>query len=119
MARYFVPAVVIIAVLTFVIWSVWGPEPSLAYAFVNSIAVLIIACPCALGLATPTAIMVSTGTGARNGVLIRGGEALETAGNVVLELTIRVRDEDDKIADPEDAWTLPTPAPFTPVSVEL
>jgi Cu+-exporting ATPase len=65
------------AVVTFIAWAVWGPHPSLAYAFVNSVAVLIIACPCALGLATPMSIMVGTGRGAAEGVLIRNGEALE------------------------------------------
>ena len=81
-AGYFVPAVVAAAVLTFAVWSVWGPEPRLALALVNSVAVLIIACPCALGLATPMAIMVGTGEGARAGVLIRNAEALELLGRV-------------------------------------
>ncbi len=78
-ASYFVPAVIGIGILTFVIWYFWGPAPALTYAVLNFVAVLIIACPCALGLATPTSIMVGTGKGAENGVLIRGGEALETA----------------------------------------
>ena len=73
----FVPAVVGIAVLAFIIWSIWGPEPRLAFATVNAIAILIIACPCALGLATPMSIMVSTGRGAQAGVLIKNAEALE------------------------------------------
>jgi Cu+-exporting ATPase len=76
-AAWFVPAVLVAAVVTFIAWAVWGPHPSLAYAFVNSVAVLIIACPCALGLATPMSIMVGTGRGAAEGVLIRNGEALE------------------------------------------
>ncbi len=76
-SSYFVPAVVGIAVLTFVAWAVLGPEPRLAYALVNAVAVLIIACPCALGLATPMSIMVATGRGAMAGVLIRKAEALE------------------------------------------
>jgi len=76
-AGWFVPAVIAIAVLTFVIWSFVGPEPRLAHALVNAVAVLIIACPCALGLATPMAIMVGTGRGAHAGVLIRNAEALE------------------------------------------
>ena len=76
-AGWFVPAVIGIAVLTFVVWAVWGPEPRLAHALVNAVAVLIIACPCALGLATPMAIMVGTGRGAHAGVLIRNAEALE------------------------------------------
>jgi Cu+-exporting ATPase len=76
-AAWFVPAVVGIAVLTFIVWAFLGPEPRLAHALVNAVAVLIIACPCALGLATPMAIMVGTGRGARAGVLIKNAEALE------------------------------------------
>ncbi|XLS27811.1 heavy metal translocating P-type ATPase [Flavobacteriaceae bacterium M23B6Z8] len=75
---YFVPAVVIIAVITFAVWAIWGPEPAYVYALVNAIAVLIIACPCALGLATPMSVMVGVGKGAQNGVLIKNAEALET-----------------------------------------
>ncbi|MGP1353763.1 MAG: copper-transporting P-type ATPase [Parasphingopyxis sp.] len=77
-ASWFVPAVVGIAVLTFIVWALIGPEPAMAYALVNAIAVLIIACPCALGLATPMSIMVGTGKGAQNGILIKNAEALET-----------------------------------------
>ena len=76
-ASYFVPAVVLAACVTFVIWAVWGPEPRFAHAFVNAVAVLIIACPCALGLATPMSIMVGTGRGATAGVLVRQAEALQ------------------------------------------
>ncbi|MFQ5984195.1 MAG: copper-translocating P-type ATPase, partial [Alphaproteobacteria bacterium] len=76
-AGYFVPAVVLIAVGTFVVWALLGPAPALAYAIVNAVAVLIIACPCALGLATPMSIMVGTGRGAMSGVLIKNAEALE------------------------------------------
>ncbi|MDD5373901.1 MAG: heavy metal translocating P-type ATPase [Sulfurimonas sp.] len=76
-AGYFVPAVVVIALITFVLWWIFGPEPSLAYAVVSAISVLIIACPCALGLATPISIMVGTGCGAAIGVLIKNAEALE------------------------------------------
>jgi len=79
---YFVPAVVVIAMITFVVWSVWGPEPALAYAVINAVAVLIIACPCALGLATPMSIMVGTGKGAMLGVLIKNAEALEVMRKV-------------------------------------
>jgi Cu+-exporting ATPase len=75
---YFVPAVIVSAVLSFVAWAVVGPEPAMAYAIVNAVAVLIIACPCALGLATPMSIMVGTGKGAQNGILIKDAEALET-----------------------------------------
>jgi P-type Cu+ transporter len=78
-ASYFVPAVIGIAIITFIVWYIGGPVPALTYAVLNFVAVLIIACPCALGLATPTSIMVGTGNGAENGILIRGGEALETA----------------------------------------
>ncbi len=76
-AGWFVPIVVLIAVTTFAVWSIAGPEPRLAFALVNAVAVLIIACPCALGLATPMSIMVSTGRGATSGVLIKNAEALE------------------------------------------
>ena len=76
-SSYFVPVVVIISLLTFAIWVIWGPEPIYVYALVNAIAVLIIACPCALGLATPMSVMVGVGKGAQNGVLIKNAEALE------------------------------------------
>ena len=76
-SAYFVPAVILVAAITFLVWSVVGPEPRLAHALVNAVAVLIIACPCALGLATPMAIMVGTGRGALAGVLVRNAEALE------------------------------------------
>jgi Cu+-exporting ATPase len=81
-ASYFVPAVVAVAVLTFIAWMLWGPEPHLSNAVVNAVAVLIIACPCALGLATPMAIMVGTGRGAKAGVLIKNAEALEKLSHV-------------------------------------
>ena len=87
---YFVPTVIVIALSTFVVWFSFGPEPALTYALLNFVAVMIIACPCALGLATPTSIMVGTGKGAEHGVLIRGGEALETAhklDTIVLDKT--------------------------------
>ena len=76
-AAWFVPAVVVVAIVAFVAWSCLGPEPRLAHALVSAVAVLIIACPCALGLATPMAIMVGTGRGATAGVLIKNAEALE------------------------------------------
>jgi Cu+-exporting ATPase len=81
-ASYFVPAVIGIAIVTFVVWYFVGPSPTLTFAFLNFVAVLVIACPCALGLATPTAIMVGTGKGAEHGVLIRNGEALERAHQI-------------------------------------
>jgi len=89
-ASYFVPVVISIAIITFVVWYLFGPHPALTYGFLNFVAVLIIACPCALGLATPTSIMVGTGKGAENGILIRGAEALETAcqlNTIVLDKT--------------------------------
>lgn len=76
-ASWFVPAVILVAVLTFVAWALFGPDPRMAHAFVNAVAVLIIACPCALGLATPMSITVGTGRGATAGVLVRNAEALE------------------------------------------
>ena len=79
---WFVPLVLAIAAFTFVVWMLVGPEPRLTYALVATISVLIIACPCAMGLATPTAIMVATGRGAEAGILIRGGEALEQAEKI-------------------------------------
>lgn len=81
-AAYFVPIVVLIAVITFIVWAVFGPEPRMAYALVNAVAVLIIACPCALGLATPMSVMVATGRGATAGILVRNAEALEVLEKV-------------------------------------
>jgi Cu+-exporting ATPase len=81
-AGYFVPVVISIAIATFIIWFNFGPEPALTFSLLNFVAVMIIACPCALGLATPTAVMVGTGKGAEKGVLIKGGESLETAHKV-------------------------------------
>ena len=81
-AGFFVPVVVAIATVTFFVWLHWGPEPRWIYAMLAAVSVLIVACPCALGLATPTAIMVGAGTGAKFGVLVKGGEALENAGRI-------------------------------------
>ncbi len=76
-AGYFVPVVIVVSIITALIWGIWGPEPRLAFAVINAVAVLIIACPCALGLATPMSIMVGTGRGAQMGILIKNAESLE------------------------------------------
>jgi len=81
-SAWFVPAVVVVAVITFIIWSVFGPAPAMAYAIINAVAVLIIACPCALGLATPMSIMVASGKGASMGVLFKDAEAIQTLRQV-------------------------------------
>ncbi len=89
-AAYFVPAVLVAAAIAFAVWALWGPEPRLAHALVNAVAVLMIACPCALGLATPMSIMVGTGRGASEGILVRNAEALETfekVNTIVLDKT--------------------------------
>ncbi|MFA4965016.1 MAG: heavy metal translocating P-type ATPase [Thermoleophilia bacterium] len=101
-AAYFVPVVIGIASLTFVVWLLLGPSPSLNYALLNFVAVLVIACPCALGLATPTAIMVGTGKGAEHGVLIRDGAALETAhklDTIVLDKTGTITEGKPRVTD--------------------
>jgi P-type Cu+ transporter len=98
----FVPVVVAIAVVTFLVWLVFGPEPAFTFALLNFVAVLIIACPCAMGLATPTSIMVGTGKGAEAGILIRGGEALEAAHGlttVVLDKTGTLTNGDPALTD--------------------
>ena len=89
-SAWFVPAVVVVAIVTFIGWGLWGPEPRLAYGLVNALAVLIIACPCALGLATPMSIMVATGRGAMAGVLVKKAEALELmekVGTLIVDKT--------------------------------
>lgn len=86
-AKYFVPIVVIISIITFFIWAKFGPEPAMVYGFINAIAVLIIACPCALGLATPMSVMVGVGKGAQSGVLIKNAEALENMNKVNVLIT--------------------------------
>jgi len=86
-AGWFVPAVLVIAVITFAVWSVWGPAPAMAYAIVNAVAVLIIACPCALGLATPMSIMVGVGRAAKEGILVKNAEAIERIEKVDVLIT--------------------------------
>ena len=76
-AKYFVQIIIAISIITFALWAIWGPEPNLVYAFINAVSVLIIACPCALGLATPMAIMVGTGRGAQSGILVKDARAIE------------------------------------------
>jgi len=101
-AGYFVPAVIFIAIATFVVWFVVGPEPGLTFGLVSAVSVLIIACPCALGLATPLSIMVGTGKGAQSGILIRSAEALETAhrvGTVVLDKTGTITRGEPRVTD--------------------
>jgi Cu+-exporting ATPase len=95
---WFVPSVVLVAILTFVAWSIWGPQPRLAYALINAVAVLIIACPCALGLATPISIVVASGKGASMGVLFRNAEAIE-----------RLREVDTLVVDKTGTLTLGKP----------
>ncbi|MES2240420.1 MAG: heavy metal translocating P-type ATPase [Bacteroidota bacterium] len=86
-AKYFVPIVVVISIITFVVWAKLGPEPAVVYGFINAIAVLIIACPCALGLATPMSVMVGVGKGAQSGILIKNAEALEKMNKVDVLIT--------------------------------
>lgn len=86
-AKYFVPIVVGASILTFFVWAIWGPEPALVYGFINAIAVLIIACPCALGLATPMSVMVGVGKGAQSGILIKNAEALENMNKITVLIT--------------------------------
>jgi Cu+-exporting ATPase len=109
-SRYFMPAVIAVSILTFLFWSQWGPPPQLAHALVSAIAVLIIACPCALGLATPMAIMVGTGRGAEAGILIKNAEALEIlqkADTLVVDKTGTLTEGRPKLAvvEPVEGFT--------------
>jgi Cu+-exporting ATPase len=104
---YFVPAVIVIALLAFAIWSIWGPEPRFSYGLVAAVAVLIIACPCALGLATPMSIMVGVGRGAQAGVLIKNAEALEHMEKV----DTLVIDKTGTLTEGKPAVTALVPAP--------
>jgi P-type Cu+ transporter len=106
-SAWFVPAVVVVAALTFVGWSVWGPDPRFAHGLVNAVAVLIIACPCALGLATPMSIMVGTGRGALAGVLIRKAEALE----VMEKVDTLIVDKTGTLTEGKPRLTTVKPAP--------
>ncbi|MFQ5703443.1 MAG: heavy metal translocating P-type ATPase [Gemmatimonadales bacterium] len=109
-ASYFVPTVVFIAVITFAIWAIFGPEPAMAYALINAVAVLIIACPCALGLATPMSIMVATGKGATLGVLFKNAEAIEalrTVNTLVVDKTGTLTEGKPKLVSvvPGQGWS--------------
>ncbi len=106
-AAWFVPAVILVSIITFAAWSVFGPQPRFTYALVNAVAVLIIACPCALGLATPMSIMVGTGRAASAGILVRNAEALEILGKV----DTLVIDKTGTLTEGRPALTAVTPAP--------
>jgi Cu+-exporting ATPase len=106
-SAWFVPAVIVVSIVTFIVWATMGPEPRLAYALVNAVAVLIIACPCALGLATPMSIMVGTGRGAEIGVLIRHAEALE----VLERVTTLVIDKTGTLTEGKPALVSVDPVP--------
>jgi len=106
-SAYFVPAVVVVSVLTFIVWAIFGPSPKMAYALVNAVAVLIIACPCALGLATPMSVMVGIGRGALSGVLIKSAEAIEVMEKV-----------DTLVVDKTGTLTLGNPVLITALAIE-
>jgi Cu+-exporting ATPase len=110
-SAYFVPIVILVAILTFIIWTWMGPEPSLTYGLVNAVAVLIIACPCALGLATPISIMVGMGRGAEEGILIKNAEALEKlekVDTIIIDKTGTLTEGKPKLTDiiPTDKWSV-------------
>ena len=106
-SAYFVPAVILIAIITFIVWATIGPEPRMAYAIINAVAVLIIACPCALGLATPMSIMVATGKGAQAGVLFKNAEAIE----VLREIDTLVVDKTGTLTEGKPKLVTVAPAP--------
>ena len=109
-AAYFVPAVVLVAVVTFIVWALFGPTPAMAYAILNAVAVLIIACPCALGLATPMSIMVGTGKGAQHGILIKNAEALEIlekVDTIVVDKTGTLTEGRPQLVTVEPAYHIP------------
>lgn len=106
-SAYFVPAVIVIAVATFIVWAMIGPEPQLTYALINAVAVLIIACPCALGLATPMSIMVAMGKGAQTGVLFKNAEAIE----LLREVNTLVVDKTGTLTEGKPKLVTVTPAP--------
>lgn len=106
-SKYFVPIVISVSVVTFIIWSIFGPDPAYVYAFVNAIAVLIIACPCALGLATPMSIMVGVGKGAQSGVLIKNAEALETLNKIDVLITDKTGTITEGKPSVKSVYTLP------------
>lgn len=106
-SAYFVPTVIVIAIATFIVWATVGPEPQLTYALINAVAVLIIACPCALGLATPMSIMVAMGKGAQTGVLFKNAEAIE----LLREVTTLVVDKTGTLTEGKPKLVTVTPAP--------
>jgi len=106
-SAYFVPAVIVIAIATFIVWATIGPEPQLTYALINAVAVLIIACPCALGLATPMSIMVAMGKGAQTGVLFKNAEAIE----LLREVNTLVVDKTGTLTEGKPKLVTVTPAP--------
>lgn len=105
-SSYFVPAVILIAIITFIVWSLVGPDPAMSYALINAVAVLIIACPCALGLATPMSIMVATGKGASLGVLFKNAEAIE----VLQDVTTLIVDKTGTLTEGKPALVTAEPA---------
>src|SRR5687768_9073278 len=106
-SAYFVPAVIVLAIGTFIVWATVGPEPQLTYALINAVAVLIIACPCALGLATPMSIMVAMGKGAQVGVLFKNAEAIE----LLREVNTLVVDKTGTLTEGKPKLVTVTPAP--------